>query len=130
LLRKFTTRALKCDRDGNLLIHFVCKRNQLRTVKDLLSRCLSEYLNRNGQNILHVLAKCAIFSATKYILRSPKAEKLVNEKDSDGNTPLLVATMNWQSEILFLRMRDARVDLKAVTKTCFTAFDIAQGALE
>ncbi|XP_010024297.2 protein ACCELERATED CELL DEATH 6 isoform X3 [Eucalyptus grandis] len=90
-----------------------------------------ELLNfKEGQNILHVAAKYGRASVVKYILSNPELEKLINVKDKLGNTPLHLATLQWQPEVLLSLTRDNRVNLKLVNNSNLTALDIVDEQLK
>ncbi|XP_039169279.1 protein ACCELERATED CELL DEATH 6-like [Eucalyptus grandis] len=100
----------------------------LETTKELLQNWPDpeELLTLNKRrNILHLAAKYGRVSVVKYILGDPKFEKLINAKDREGNTPLHIATLNWQPEVLLSLSRDNRVDLKLVNNDNLTALDIS-----
>ncbi|XP_030512362.2 protein ACCELERATED CELL DEATH 6-like [Rhodamnia argentea] len=129
LVRQFTSSAFKHDIEGYLPIHIACRMGHLEIVRLLLrvqhlqdpEEMLTLY---NYQNILHVAAEHGRASVVKYILSDPKLEKLINEKDKEGNTPLHVAALHWQPEVLLSLTRDKRVDLKLVNHKNSTALDI------
>ncbi|XP_039156024.1 protein ACCELERATED CELL DEATH 6-like [Eucalyptus grandis] len=68
-------------------------------------------------------------SVVKYILGDPKLEKLINAKDKYGNTPLHVATIQWQLEVWLSLTRDKRVNLELVNHNNFTALNIVDEEL-
>ncbi|XP_030456648.1 protein ACCELERATED CELL DEATH 6-like isoform X1 [Syzygium oleosum] len=133
LVDEFASSAVEYDKEGYLPIHVACKMGHLETIKELLQHWLDpeELLNfKEGQNILHVAAKYGKASIVKYILGNPELEKLINAKDKEGNTPLHVATLQWQPDVLLSLTRDNRVNLKLVNNGNLTALDIVDAQLK
>ncbi|KAF8016806.1 hypothetical protein BT93_H2118 [Corymbia citriodora subsp. variegata] len=136
LVKNFASSAFKHNREDYLPIHVACEMGHLETIK-LLRQHWPNWLepaelltHGTWQNILHVAAKHGRASVVKYILGDPKLEKLINAKDKDGNTPLHVATKQWQPEVLLSLTRDKRVNLEHVNHENSTALDIVDGQLE
>ncbi|KAL3727256.1 hypothetical protein ACJRO7_032054 [Eucalyptus globulus] len=133
LVNEFTSSAVEYDKEGYLPIHIACKMGHLETIKELIQHWPfpEELLNfKEGQNILHVAAKYGRASIVKYILGNLELEKLINVKDKEGNTPLHLATLQWQPEVLLSLTRDNRVDLKLVNNGNLTALDIVDEQLK
>ncbi|KAI6672986.1 hypothetical protein NL676_000892, partial [Syzygium grande] len=127
LLQKFTSSAVEYDRDGHFPIHVACKEGHVQAIKELLRQWPdpTELINRHGQNILHVCAKHGRIQAVRYILRHADLEKLINETDNVGNTPLHLATLPWQPVVLLDLVLDKRVDRKLLNNERLTARDLA-----
>ncbi|KAL3747538.1 hypothetical protein ACJRO7_016346 [Eucalyptus globulus] len=127
LLREFTSSAVEYDRDGHFPIHVACKEGHVEAIKELLRQWPdpTELINRHGQNILHICAKHGRIRALRYILGNANLEKLINERDNDGNTPLHLATLPWHPVVLLDLVLDKRVDCKLLNNECLTALDIA-----
>ncbi|KAF7849819.1 hypothetical protein BT93_L0256 [Corymbia citriodora subsp. variegata] len=136
LVKKFASSAFKHNGEGYLPIHVACEMGHLETIK-LLRQHWPNWLEPaelltydTWQNILHVVAKHGRASVVKYILDDPKLKKLINMKDKNGNTPLHVATEQWQPEVLLSLTRDKRVNLDQVNHKNSTALDIVDGQLK
>ncbi|XP_048128106.1 protein ACCELERATED CELL DEATH 6-like [Rhodamnia argentea] len=132
LVEEFASSTVEYDKEGYLPIHVASKMGHLETIKELLLHWPDpeELLNfKEGQNILHVAAKYGRASIVKYTLGNPELEKLLNAKDKEGNTPLHVATLQWQPEVLLSLTRHNRVDLKLVNNSNLTALDIVDEQL-
>ncbi|KAF8039216.1 hypothetical protein BT93_B1694 [Corymbia citriodora subsp. variegata] len=127
LLEKFASSAVEYDRDGHFPIHVACKQGHVQAIKELVQQWPDpmELINRHGQNILHVCTMHGRIQAMKYILRNANLEKLINENDNDGNTPLHLATLPWQPVALLHLLQDKRADLELVNNECLTALDFA-----
>ncbi|KAF8391361.1 hypothetical protein HHK36_023665 [Tetracentron sinense] len=87
---------------------------------------LREFLNREGQTVLHFAAKSGKQKLVKSMLKMGKLSMLVNEKDNKGNTPLHLATIHWHPNTLSTLVRDKRVDMSVMNDEGLTALDIAE----
>ncbi|XP_039160997.1 protein ACCELERATED CELL DEATH 6-like [Eucalyptus grandis] len=127
LREKFTSSTVEYDRDGHFPIHVACKQGHVQAIKELVRQWPDpmELINQHGQNILHVCTMHGRIEAVKYILGNADLEKLINEKDNDGNTPLHMATLPWHPVALLHLLLDKRVDLELVNNKCLTALDFA-----
>ncbi|XP_018721080.2 protein ACCELERATED CELL DEATH 6 [Eucalyptus grandis] len=127
LLEEFASSAVEYDRDGHFPIHVACKEGHVEAIKELLQQWPdpTELINRQGQNILHVCAKHGRIRALRYILGNANLEKLINERDNDGNTPLHLATLPWHPVVLLDLVLDKRVDCNLLNNECLTALDFA-----
>ncbi|CAB77831.1 hypothetical protein [Arabidopsis thaliana] len=119
------------DDDGSFPIHMAVKYGYVKILKAILKRCPDalELLDRENQNVLHVAAKNGKIEVLKFILRCCKdknKEKLINEEDANGNTPLHLATKNWHPKVVSMLTWDNRVDLKTLNHDGVTALDIAE----
>ncbi|KAK3417537.1 hypothetical protein EUGRSUZ_H03472 [Eucalyptus grandis] len=126
LADEFASSAFEDDEDGYLPIHVARMLGHLEIMKELLRHWPDpEELQslKEGQNILHIAAKYGRTSVVNYILGDPELEKLINAKDKEGNTPLHVATLEWQTKVLRSLTRDSRVNLKLVNNDNLTALD-------
>ena len=82
------------DNDGNLPLHIIVKNgHQCPMVKDILSSnpSAAEILDRKGRNALHVAVMNGNLPMLKVLVELPELKVLINEPDSDGNTPLHLA---------------------------------------
>ncbi|KAG5233372.1 ankyrin repeat, PH and SEC7 domain containing protein [Salix suchowensis] len=131
LLENFHDGAYERDSEGNYPIHLACKGHSSVDVvmKEYLHKFPypQEFLNKKGQNILHVAAENGNWSVISYILKQdPKlVEPLLNATDKDGNTPLHLAACYGQPMASFLLLLDNRVDRLIVNNKKSTPYDLA-----
>ncbi|KAL9380003.1 hypothetical protein Peur_028485 [Populus x canadensis] len=130
LLKKFLKGAYETNSDGNYPIHVACKNDSVDVVKEFLkiTPYPKEFLNKKGQNILHVAAENGQGNVVRYILENDQkiVEPLLNEMDEDGNTPLHLAARHGQSMAAFVLVRDKRVENSIVNNENFTPYDVAK----
>ncbi|KAJ6693284.1 hypothetical protein OIU85_004088 [Salix viminalis] len=130
LLRKFPDGAYERNSEGNYPIHIACKGHSVDVVKEFLRSTpfAKEFLNKKGQNILHVAAERGKGNVVRYILGQKKTlvEPLVNEMDEDGNTPLHLAVGYGKAGAAFVLVRDKRVDSSILNNENLTPYDLAE----
>ncbi|PNT08207.1 hypothetical protein POPTR_013G133800v4 [Populus trichocarpa] len=130
LLKNFLNGAYKTNSEGNYPIHVACKNESVDLVKEFLDifPYPKEFLNKKGQNILHVAAENGQGNVVRYILEQYQkiVEPLLNEMDEDGNTPLHLAARHGQSTAAFVLVRDKRVKNSIVNNENFTPYDVAK----
>ncbi|XP_061950869.1 protein ACCELERATED CELL DEATH 6-like isoform X1 [Populus nigra] len=116
LVSRCPVAASQRNEAGNLPIHVACQKGHLEVVRELLIYWFDpmDFLNENGQNILHVAAESEQRKIVDEILRNGDLEALTNEKDYDGNTPLHLAAMYGRPEIVQALVSDKRVDKRIV----------------
>lgn len=132
LLGKSISSAVQRDDHGLFPIHMASTKGHVHVIEELLQYCPypAEMLCYNDQNILHVAAKSGKLNVVNYILKNPELEKLINQRDKDGNTPLHLATMQWHPKIVSALTWDKKVDLKLINNEGLTAFDAAECYME
>uniref|UniRef100_A0A6N2ME24 Uncharacterized protein n=1 Tax=Salix viminalis TaxID=40686 RepID=A0A6N2ME24_SALVM len=127
LLDKFLNGAYERNSEGNYPIHLACKNDSDDLVKEFLkiTPFPKEFLNKKGQNILHVAAESGKGYVVRYILEQDKTlvGSLLNEMDEDGNTPLHLAALQGQSMAAFVLVHDKRVENSIVNNENLTPYD-------
>ncbi|CAB4273364.1 unnamed protein product [Prunus armeniaca] len=120
------------DHGGNFPIHSASSKGHVKIVKELLRHCLDsrDLKNSNGENILHVAARCGKDNLVKYFLKKGEFRMLINQKDSNGNTPLHLATMHHHPKVVYRLAWDTRTNLKLLNGRSMTALDITKSPLE
>jgi ankyrin repeat protein len=138
LLEKFRQSFLGRSTKGDLPIHIACKKGHFEIVKMLLEQqlkeekwndlteCITECINAQRQNILHVAAKSGRSSMVKCILgqKNLDVDILLNSKDKNGNTALHLASMNLHPGVIVSLTSKAEVDVKLRNNEGLNAFDI------
>ncbi|KAG6736674.1 hypothetical protein POTOM_060440 [Populus tomentosa] len=122
------------NHEGNYPIHLACKNDSVDVVKEFLkiTPFPKEFLNKKGQNILHVAADGnGNGNVVRYILRQEKTlvEPLLNEMDEDGNH-LCIGNKSWSFVAAFVLVRDKRVDSSIVNNENLTPYDIAEKTIQ
>ena len=129
LLDKFLDGAYERDSEGNYPIHLACKSHSVNVLKEYLHifPYPKEFLNKKGQNILHVAAENGKDEVVRCILAHQKTlvKPLLNATDKDGNTPLHLAACYGQPLASFLLLLDNRVDRLLVNNKNSTPYDLA-----
>jgi len=119
------------DKYGYFSIHLASHGGHLKVVQKLLEYCPdpAEMLDTSHKhNILHFAAKSGKHEVVQYILlqsrRIPELDKMINQKDNKGNTPLHLAAQSCHPKIVFYLTWDERVDLHLVNQNNQTALDV------
>ncbi|KAJ6360916.1 hypothetical protein OIU77_004859 [Salix suchowensis] len=130
LLQNFRDGAYERDSEGNYPIHLACKSHSVDVVKEYLDifPYPKEFLNKKGQNILHVAAENGKDNVISYILKqdSKLVKPLLNEMDDDGNTPLHLAAGHFRPMASFLLVRHNQVARLIVNNRNWTPYDLAE----
>ncbi|PON32420.1 Protein accelerated cell death [Parasponia andersonii] len=114
--------------EGNFPITLASTGGHVEIIQEFLKHCPDsrELCNMKNQNILHAAARWGKDKAVSYILNNPELQMLINEKDSDGNTPLHLAAEAGYLKIVNILTWDSRVDLKVLNEQGMTALDVAE----
>ncbi|KAL2557821.1 Ankyrin repeat family protein [Forsythia ovata] len=132
LLNKHHYFAYQKDKRGFFPIHSASHKGLIDIIKVILHHRPDtwELLATRGQNILHIAARSGKHKIVDFMLKMPELEKLINEKDADGNTPLHLATIYGYPKLVHTLTRDERVILKLLNNNLQTALDIAAEHME
>ncbi|XP_058217963.1 protein ACCELERATED CELL DEATH 6-like [Rhododendron vialii] len=132
LLNNFCAAAYQRDKYGLFPVHTATSKGHVDIIQGMLQHCPDsrELLTLQGQNIFHVAAKSGNDKTVSSMLKMPELEKLLNEKDDEGNTPLHVATICGHPRIVRALTGDERVILELGNDDGLTALDIAEEYME
>ncbi|XP_008245030.1 PREDICTED: protein ACCELERATED CELL DEATH 6-like isoform X2 [Prunus mume] len=128
LLERHLSDSHQVDHRGNFPIHSASSKGHVKIVKELLRHCpdSTEYRNYNFENILHVAARCGKDNVVKYFLKNGEFQMLINQKDSNGNTPLHLATKHHHPKVVYRLAWDTRTNLNLLNGMGETALDITE----
>ncbi|KAG8364699.1 hypothetical protein BUALT_Bualt18G0025700 [Buddleja alternifolia] len=132
LLNKHYEFAYMKDKQGFYPIHSASSKGLVNIIDLMLQHRpdTRELLTAHGQNMLHVAARSGKCKAVEYMLKMPELEKLINEKDEDGNTPLHLATTYGHPKMVSILVRDERAILNLVNNHRQMPLDIAEEHME
>ncbi|KAF8008205.1 hypothetical protein BT93_K2009 [Corymbia citriodora subsp. variegata] len=111
------------DNNGDLPIHIASKMGHVALIEKL--HPVSQWVNRQGQTILHVAAKHGREKAVRYILKHQYLREMINERDRDGNTPLHLAALHLKLSSLIRLLQDERINSSLLNCEHLAAVDIA-----
>ncbi|KAL6206016.1 hypothetical protein ACLB2K_023267 [Fragaria x ananassa] len=116
------------DKSGMSALHVAAYAGRTDVIDELvMSRPdLVDVLNHRGQTALHAAVAGGQVTAVKHMLMFPITGEvtIINHADKNGNTPLHMASIYGNREIINVLMRDARVDITAINKDLSTAAGI------
>ncbi|XP_042488775.1 protein ACCELERATED CELL DEATH 6-like [Macadamia integrifolia] len=129
LLNMDISAAYLSDKIGYFPIHIAAHMGHIHIIQLFVELCPGsrELLTElKKENALRVAVNRGNENVIRYILKTPKLEKLLNEKQMEGNTPLHLATMAWLYKFVYILTSDGRVDLSLTNNDKLTALDIAE----
>ncbi|CAK8538473.1 unnamed protein product [Lathyrus sativus] len=129
--------TIQRDEDGYFPIHLASYGGHVEVVKKLLEYCPdpTEMLDTSHErNIVHIAAMHGKYEVVCYILQSelPEHQKLINQKDKEGDTPLhLAARSCYPTTVYYLvNHNKKKVNLDLVNNNNETALDIIDSFYE
>ncbi|KDO40326.1 hypothetical protein CISIN_1g039863mg, partial [Citrus sinensis] len=91
LLKADISAAYKPDNEGKIPLHLAAGKGRAYTMQELIRSCPSscELVDDRGWNVFHFAAHSGSRRTVEFLLENPSLGNLMNEKNYDGNTPLL-----------------------------------------
>ncbi|KAJ0966136.1 hypothetical protein J5N97_027274 [Dioscorea zingiberensis] len=127
LLEHDASTAYISNIDGYFPIHIAASKGHVKVIDELHKQCpdLLELLNYKGRSFLHVAVKKRRVGVVKYVLERKELEKLLNERDNDGNTPLHLAVKNKNPKaMVYELLKDKRVETCIMNNEGDTQLDL------
>ncbi|KAJ8627918.1 hypothetical protein MRB53_021225 [Persea americana] len=126
LLEANPSLAYEPNRNGDYPLFIAIRKHFDLAVGTILDHCpdSTELVNQKGQNALHLAAIAKNWSTLCKLLSRSESYELVNEPDNDGNTPMHLATLTDQDDIVERLIGEGTVDLTMGNKQGLTAMDI------
>ena len=117
--------AYSKDNEGSSALHIAAREGNVKVMKELINKCpdIYELLDNMGRNALHVAAESGKSEAVKFFLERPECKGLINEQDTEGNTPMHLAAYEGRFEIASQLGRENDVDLNSTNNDGLTTMD-------
>nr|POE70461.1 protein accelerated cell death 6 [Quercus suber] len=119
--------AYSKDNEGSSALHIAAREGNVKVMKELINKCpdICEMLNNMGWNALHVAAESGKSAAITFFLERPECKGLINEQDTEGNTPMHLAAYEGHFQIASQLGRENDVDLYSTNNDGLTTMDNA-----
>ncbi|CAL9040557.1 uncharacterized protein LOC135622779 isoform X2 [Musa acuminata AAA Group] len=127
LLQNDASTAYLRDNGGASAIHVAASFGHVNVIKHLIETCpgCSEVRDGEGGNFFHVAISKRREQVVRFVATSPRLTDLLNEPDSDGNTPLHRAIISRDMPIIQMLSSSPSVKLSATNNRGQTALDVA-----
>ncbi|KAK9182776.1 hypothetical protein WN944_025922 [Citrus x changshan-huyou] len=124
LLKADKSAAYKADNEEKIPLHLAAVKGKVDTVRDLIRSCPSscELVDKRGWNVFHFAMHSGCRRTVELLLGNPSLGNLMNEKNYDGNTPLLEHAAS--DSFIKSFVRHAKVDKLAFNHQNNSAEDI------
>ncbi|XP_064979847.1 uncharacterized protein LOC135622130 [Musa acuminata AAA Group] len=127
LLQNDPSTAYLRDNGGASAIHLAASFGHVNVIKHLIETCsgCTEVRDGEGSNFFHVAISKRREQVVRFVATSPRLTDLLNEPDSDGNTPLHRAIISRDMPIIQMLSSSPSVKLSATNNRGQTALDVA-----
>ncbi|KAL5804258.1 hypothetical protein ACOSQ3_031058 [Xanthoceras sorbifolium] len=122
----------KSDCNGQTPLHLAAQSGRERVLSMLVNGYPDaiEVLDGRQRSILHLAALNGNVNTVKFIITLPEMEDLINSTDGDGNTPLHLASMNFQEKVVDILSKNERVNIRATNQNQLTALAIVESSTD
>ncbi|KAF3656111.1 putative ankyrin repeat-containing protein-like [Capsicum annuum] len=121
------------ENDWTTATHIAAGAGKVDVLHELLNHCLAcwEMLDSNGRNALHEAILYSQANVVSYLLKPTKWDKLIEDPDNDGNTPLhLLASSNFWGYVPLELKDHPRAKKMSYDKESKTPSDVAMSCTE
>ena len=103
LLKQCGTCSIEREKNGFYALHPASEGGHIEVLKELLIDYLDpkEIVDSKGRNILHIAPARGKLYVVKYLPQDPELQKMINDKDGDGNTLLHLAALNNRAKLVY-----------------------------
>ncbi|KAM0943826.1 putative ankyrin repeat-containing domain, PGG domain, ankyrin repeat-containing domain superfamily [Dioscorea sansibarensis] len=133
LLEHDVSTAYIPDKDGFCCIHIAAHMGHVGVICRLLEFCpdsIELVDHRFRRSFVHVAVLNHRQGVMKHVLQTKALEKLLNQKDCDGNTPLHLAVKNGAKEIVYDLLSDRSVESNVMNNEGLTPLDLSLTSME
>ncbi|KAL5736028.1 hypothetical protein ACOSQ2_030816 [Xanthoceras sorbifolium] len=130
LLKEKFSLVYEKDCHGQTPLHLAAKNGRLNVLKMLVNDYpdASEVFDHRQCNILHLAAEFGHAKMVSYLLNLPEIKDFVNSPDVDGNIPLHLAAMHFNSDVVYILSKNKKVNIRATNNNLETALEMAQSS--
>jgi len=108
--------------NGNNLLNCAAYRGHIEAARVLLKHCPdAPYSRSNGFTCLHQAVFREKTEFIKFVLALPQLRKLVNMRDSNGDTPLHLAVKKCNPEMVAILLRHQAIDVTIINNAAIPA---------